>query len=543
MDATMMNTQLTIDGLMDRAEQYFGDVEVVSQMPDKSLRRDTYADIGERSRRLAKGLQERGLEPGECVATLMWNHYAHLETYFGAPMAGGIYHTLNIRLSPDDLTYIVDNAEDRYLIVDDVLLPLLQKFVDRIEVDEIFVVRMTDEPLPDGFTDYEELLADEVGDWQPPELDENQGAGLCYTSGTTGKPKGVVYDHRSLVLHSLGSAMADTLAVTSNDTVLPVVPMFHANAWGLPFTCTMTGAKQVFPGPHLDGESLLDLYDREEVTMTAGVPTIWLDIVQQLEKNPDGWEIHDGMRMVVGGAAPPRSLIEKFDEFDMEVVHAWGMTETTPLGTVSTLRPAHQDLSYDQKLDIRAKQGAAVPLFDLRAVDEEGNEVPWDGETAGELQVRGPWVADSYVSGRDADKWDEDNWFSTGDVVTIDEHGYIKITDRLKDVIKSGGEWISSQELENTLMAHPDVAEAAVFAVPHPKWSERPMAAVVLKEGRTVDDDELNEMLLEKYPKFWLPEEYVEMEEIPRTSTGKFQKSDLRSQFSDWKPGEAIEEG
>jgi fatty-acyl-CoA synthase len=541
MDATMMNSQLTIDGLMDRAEQYFGEVEVVSQMPDKSLRRDTYADIGRRARRLAKGLQERGLEQGECVATLMWNHYAHLETYFGAPMAGGIYHTLNIRLSPDDLTYIVDNAEDRYLIVDDILLPLLQKFVDRIDVDEIFVVRMTDEPLPDGFTDYEDLLADEVGDWQPPQLDEDQGAGLCYTSGTTGKPKGVVYDHRSLVLHSLGSAMADTLAVTSNDTVLPVVPMFHANAWGLPFTCTMTGAKQVFPGPHLDGESLLDLYDKEEVTMTAGVPTIWLDIVQQLEKNPDGWEIQDGMRMVVGGAAAPKSMIEKFDEFDMEVVHAWGMTELTPLGTVSTLRPAHQDLSYDEQLEIRAKQGAAVPLVEIRAVDEEGEEVPWDGETVGELQVRGPWVADSYVSGRDADKWDEDNWFSTGDVVHIDEHGYIKITDRLKDVIKSGGEWISSQELENTLMAHPDVAEAAVFAVPHPKWSERPMAAVVFKEGRTVDDAEFNERLLEKYPKFWLPEEYVEMEEIPRTSTGKFQKSDLREQFSDWKPGEAVE--
>jgi fatty-acyl-CoA synthase len=456
-------------------------------------------------------------------------------------MAGGIYHTLNLKLSPKDLTYIVDNADDRYLIVDDVLLPLLQQFVDEVDFEEIFVVRLTDEPLPDGLTDYEDLLADDTDGWEPPELDERQGAGLCYTSGTTGRPKGVVYDHRSIVLHSLGSGLADTLGISSRDTVVPVVPMFHANAWGLPFTCAMVGAKQVFPGPHLDGPALLDLYADEEVTVTAGVPTIWLGIVQELEQHPDKWDLHDGMRMIVGGAAAPRSMIAKFDEFDLEVVHAWGMTELTPLGTVSTLRPAHDDLSYDEQLDVRARQGAAAPLVEVRAVDDEGHEIPWDGESVGELQVRGPWVADAYASGRDTDKWTDDGWFSTGDVVNIDAHGYIEITDRLKDVIKSGGEWISSQALENAIMGHEAVAEAAVIAVPHEKWSERPLAVVVFRDGQSATEDEMNDLLLEQFPKWWLPEGYEVIDEIPRTATGKFQKMELREMFGDWKPGQSTD--
>lgn len=543
MKATMMDVQLSTTNLLRRAARYFPDVEVVSQMPDKTVRRHTYADVEQRTTRLAKGLIDRGLDKGDRVATLMWNHHAHLETYFGAPMAGGIYHTLNLKLSPEDLTYIVNNAEDRYLIVDDVLLPLLGKFVDEVDFEEIFVVRLTDNPLPDGYTDYEELLADDVDGWDPPEVDERQGAGLCYTSGTTGRPKGVVYDHRSIVLHSLGSALTDTLAISARDTVLPVVPMFHANGWGLPFTCTMVGAKQVFPGPHLDGPSLLDQYENENVTISAGVPTIWLSILQELEKAPDKWDLHEGMRMVVGGAAAPKSMIRKFDEFDMEVVHAWGMTETAPLGTISTLRPTHDDLSYEEKLDIRARQGTAVPLVELRAVNSSGEEVPWDGEAVGELQVRGPWVADAYASGRDREKWTDDGWFATGDVVNIDPSGYIQITDRIKDVIKSGGEWISSQALENALMGHPAVAEAAVIAIPHEKWSERPLAAVVFKPGEKASDDELNALLLDKFPKWWLPEGYVELDQIPRTSTGKFQKTTLREQFSDWKPGQSTDVG
>ena len=542
MEATMMDTQLTLDKILDRASRYFGDVEVVSQMPDKRLLRHGYSDIAHRSKALAKGLQQRGLEKGDRVATLMWNHHAHLETYFGAPLAGGIYHTLNLKLSPADLTYIVNNAEDRYLIVDDVLLPLLQSFADEVDIEEIFVVRLTDEELPEGYTDYEELLADDIDGWEVPELDERQGAGLCYTSGTTGRPKGVVYDHRSIVLHSMGSAMADTLDISARDTVLPVVPMFHANAWGLPFTSAMVGAKQVFPGPHLDGESLLDLYESEEVTITAGVPTIWLDVVQQLQTDPDGWDLVDGMAMVVGGAAAPRSMIANFDEFDLRVIHAWGMTELTPLGTVSNLRPVHDDLSYDEKLDVRAKQGPAAPMVELRAVDDEGNEVPWDGETVGELQARGPWVADSYASGRDADKWTADGWFSTGDVVNIDENGYIQITDRLKDVIKSGGEWISSQALENAIMGHDAVAEAAVIAIPDEKWSERPLAVVVFKDGQSATGDELDELLLEQFPKWWLPEGYEVIDEIPRTATGKFQKMELREMFGDWRPGQSTDD-
>ncbi len=543
MDATMMQSELTLDKLLERAARYFPDVEVVSQMPDKSRRRDTYTDIHRRARALAKGLADRGLEQGDRVATLMWNHYAHLETYFGAPMAGGIYHTLNLKLSPQDLTYIVNSAEDRYLIVDDVLLPLLDKFVDEVDFEEIFVVRLTDEPLPEGVTDYEELLADDAEDWDAPELAERQGAGLCYTSGTTGRPKGVVYDHRSIVLHSLGSALADTLGISSRDTVVPVVPMFHANAWGLPFTCAMVGAKQVFPGPHLDGPALLDLYEDEAVTVTAGVPTIWLGIVQELEQHPEKWDLHKGMRMIVGGAAAPKSMIAKFDDFDLEVVHAWGMTELTPLGTVSTLRPVHDDMSYEEQLDVRARQGSAAPFVEVRAVDDEGNEVPWDGESVGELQVRGPWVADAYASGRDSEKWTDDGWFSTGDVVNIDEHGYIEITDRLKDVIKSGGEWISSQALENAIMGHEAVAEAAVIAVPHEKWSERPLAVVVFKDAMSATEDEMNELLLEQFPKWWLPEGYEVVDEIPRTATGKFQKMELREMFGDWNPGQAVDDG
>jgi fatty-acyl-CoA synthase len=360
--------------------------------------------------------------------------------------------------------------------------------------------------------------------------------GMCYTSGTTGRPKGVIYSHRAVVLHSFASAMVDTLALSQHDTLLPVVPMFHANAWGLPFTAAMVGCKQVHPGPHLDPESLLDLYVAERVNVSAGVPTIWLGIQKAVEAAPDRWKLEDGLRMIVGGSAAPEGLIRKMDSLGMRVIHAWGMTETTPLGTVGTVSRELADRNDDDlTYATRAKQGVPVPFVDIRAVGDEG-EVPWDGESMGELQCRGPWVAARYHDFPEAsDRWTDDGWFRTGDVVTIDPLGYVKITDRTKDLIKSGGEWISSVDMENALMGHPAIREAAVIAIPDDKWGERPLAALVLAEGQAVEDDALDAYLRERFPKWWLPEGYVRIDEIPRTSTGKFLKAKLREQFSNWK--------
>ena len=538
MDAMMMNFPLTLNHILERAGDQFGDVEVVSQLADRSLRRDDYRTILARTRALAQGLVREGLEPGDRVATLMWNHYAHLEVYFGAPMAGGVYHTLNLRLSPDDLSYIINHARDSFLIVDDVLLPLLNAVRDRIDVERIFVVGLKGE-VPEGMRDYEELLQGAEEDWEPPALDEDQAAGLCYTSGTTGRPKGVLYSHRALVLHSLASALPDQLGVGQRDVLVPVVPMFHANAWGLPFTCALAGCKQVLPGPHLDGESLLDLYERESVTITAGVPTIWMGILQQLRANRQRWSLHEGMTMIVGGAAAPESMIRAFDEFGLQVVHAWGMTELSPLGTVSRIKSALDDADEDTKYALRAKQGLAAPFVELRVVGDEG-PVPHDGASMGELQCRGPWVASGYFGDEERDdKWTPDGWFRTGDVVTIDEHGYVQITDRTKDLIKSGGEWISSVELENTLMAHEAIEEAAVVAIHDAKWGERPLALIVEGEGAQVSDEELGEFLVSKgIARWWLPDVYVRREEVPKGATGKFLKSAIREEFWDIKSGQ-----
>lgn len=534
MKGTMMNYPLTLTHILERAGNIHGSVEIVSRMPDKSLHRYTYADFYRRARSLAKALQKAGLKRGERVGTLMWNHYAHLEAYFGIPAAGGVLHTLNLRLHPDEIAYIVNHAEDRFIIVDDVLLPLLQQFRNQLRVERVIVVPLTGNPVPEGMENYESFIAESADDFVYPDLDEEEAAGMCYTSGTTGKPKGVIYSHRSLVLHSMASAMTDTLGISRRDVVLPVVPMFHVNAWGMPFTCTMVGAKQVFPGPHLDPASLLDLYERERVTITAGVPTIWLGILQLLEKNPDKWDLIPGMRMVVGGSAAPESMIRAFDRYNLRAVHAWGMTETTPLGTVSHLKPHMDNWSEDEQYACRAKQGLPVPFVEVRIVNEKGI-APHDGKTMGEFQVRGPWIAADYYNRPDSrDSFTDDGWFRTGDVATIDPEGYVKITDRTKDLIKSGGEWISSVDLENALMGHPAVAEAAVIAVPHPKWQERPLAVVVLKEGAQATEEELLRFLAPRFAKWWLPDRVAFVEEIPRTSAGKFMKAVLREQFKDW---------
>jgi len=538
MRGTMMDFPLTLIHVLERVNKLFGKVEIVSRNPDKSLDRATYADLYKRARQLAQALLKAGLRKGDRVATLMWNHQQHLEAYFGAPVAGGVVHTLNLRLHPADVNFIARHANDRFLIVDDVLLPLLEKCRAGAPFETIIVVRHTHSTvqLPPGMIDYEEFIKEPADSFEYPAIAETDPCGLCYTSGTTGQSKGVLYTHRSTLLHSLCVMLPDSLSLRQRDSLLPVVPMFHVNAWGLPYACTLAGAKQVMPGPHLDAVNLLDLIQGEKVTIGAGVPTIWLGIVEALEKEPKRWSFQPGLRMIVGGSAAPQSLIRGMDKFGMSVLHAWGMTEMSPVGTVAQLRGEMLELTYDQQIAKRAKQGTPVPLVETRAIDEQGNEVPWDGKSQGELHVRGPWIAESYYELPDAhDRWASDGWFKTGDVVTIDSDGFIEITDRSKDLIKSGGEWISSVALENAIMGHPAVKEAAVIAVAHPRWGERPLAAVVLKSGAQVTAAELSAFLAKDFLKYQLPDAFEFIEAVPRTSTGKFLKSALRDRFKDWK--------
>jgi fatty-acyl-CoA synthase len=543
MHHTMMDFPLTLDVIFRRAKSLYADSEIVSRMPDSSLGRITYADFDVRTRKLAAALRAMGLRKGDRVATLMWNHNAHLEAYFGIPLAGGVLHTLNLRLHPDDIGFIARHAEDRFIIVDDVLLPLLEKV--NASFEKVIVVALTKKPVAEGRVDgsaaggtsrtridYEKMLAGADASTPLAALEESDPLGMCYTSGTTGKPKGVVYSHRSTCLHALGAALADTLAISRNDNVVAVVPMFHASAWGLPFACTMVGCKQIYPGPHLDPVSLLDLFERESVTLAAGVPTIWLGILDTLEKNPGRWKLKDGIRMVVGGSAAPEGMIRAMDKHGLRVIHAWGMTETSPLGSVSHV-PSNVT-GDDARYAVRAKQGIPSPFVELRAMTEHG-EAPRDGKTPGELEVRGSWVARSYHDCAEEGRWSADGWFKTGDVVTVDARGYIQITDRTKDLIKSGGEWISSVEIENLLMGHAGVKEAAVVAVPHPKWAERPFAVVVKKDSASLTEDELKTYLSTKLAKWAVPDAVVFVDAIPRTSAGKFLKSELRERYKDWK--------
>lgn len=533
MRGLIMDYQLTVPAMLRRTEQLFGHKEIVTRLPDKRLHRHTYREMVERSKRLALGLKSLGLENGDRVGTLCWNHYQHLEAYFGIPIAGGVLHTLNLRLHPGDLAFIAGHAGDSIVIVDEILLPLFEKFRDELSLKQVVVVRSTDAPLPKGTIDYEELLAAvDPSRFEYPELDEHHAAAMCYTSGTTGKPKGVMYSHRAIVLHSLATTMADTQAISEHDCVLPVVPMFHANAWGLPFTATLVGSKQVFPGPHLEPDSLLDLFAGEQVTVTAGVPTIWLGILQILDKNPGKFDLSRLRAMLVGGSAAPPAMIRGFRErHGLHVLHAWGMTELCPLGTVAALPSRLREATADEQYRFRSKQGLPVPLIELRGRNEQGI-IPWDGRTVGELEVRGPWVASSYYDCPEGQcSFTDDGWFRTGDMVAIDPDGCLHLQDRAKDVIKSGGEWISSVALENALMGHPAVAEAAVIPVPHPKWDERPLAVVVLKPGETATVLELRTHLEPQFAKWWLPDAFEFAEAIPRTSAGKFLKSALREKY------------
>jgi fatty-acyl-CoA synthase len=536
----MMDRPLLISSIAEHAAKFHGGREVVSVTLENPRHRTSWREVMRRAARLAKALARLGLEKGDRVGTIAWNDHRHVELYYGASGAGYVCHTINPRLFADQLAFIINHAADRWLFIDPLFVPLVEKLMPALRSVEGVVVLTDDAHLPatklPGLRSYESLIAAESDGYTWPDLDERTAASLCYTSGTTGDPKGVLYDHRSTLIHAYAGVAPDVLGLSARDVVLPVVPLFHVNAWGVPYSCAMTGAKLVLPGAKMsDGETLCDLLESEEVTIALGVPTIWLALLQYLEKT--GRRLSSLQRTIIGGAAVPRSMIAAFrDRHGVEVRQGWGMTEMSPIGTVNTLKPGMESLDADAQLDIGIKAGRAVFGCELRIVDDAGKELPWDGEAFGALQVRGPWVcSDYYRLDGAAGTHTADGWFDTGDVATIDAEGYVGITDRTKDVIKSGGEWISSIELENLIMAHPDVAEAAVIGVPHPKWLERPLLVVVPKEGASIDKAALLRWYDGRVAEWWKPNDVAVVDDLPHTATGKVKKIELRRRFADFK--------
>lgn len=539
MHGLMMNRPLLISSIAEHAARFHGDREIVSVTADNPRHRCTIGDAIGRSKQLANALDKLGLEQGDRIATIAWNDYRHLELYYGVSGAGYVCHTINPRLFPEQLIFIINHAEDRWIFTDVMFVPLLEKLLPQIPNVEGFVVmtdeaHMPDTSLPNAVC-YETLIAAESAEYDWPELDEQAASALCYTSGTTGDPKGVLYDHRSQVLHAYAAPAPDVMNLSSTDCVLPVVPLFHVNAWGVPYSCLMVGAKLVFPGPKMgDGEALFELLDSENVTMALGVPTVWLALLQYCASK--GKRLDKLKFTLVGGAAVPRSMIEDFrDEHGVELRQGWGMTEMSPLGTCNSMKAGLESLSPDERLDLATKAGRGIFGCELRIVDDEGQELPWDGVAYGALQVRGPWICSDYFKLEGgAGTHTDDGWFETGDVATIDPQGYMAITDRTKDVIKSGGEWISSIALENAAMGHPAVAEAAVIGVAHPKWTERPLLVVVRAEGEEPDKEEVLGFLKGKVADWWIPNDAVFVDELPHTATGKVKKIELRKQFIDY---------
>lgn len=529
----MMQQPLLISSLIRYADRFHGDTEIVSRRVEGDIHRTTYHEVHERARRLAHVLVSRGVKPGDRVATLAWNGYRHLELYFAISGIGAVMHTINPRLHPTQIAWIANDATDTWLFYDTTFQPLVDGFAGQCP-GLTRLVAMTDASrLPaskvEGVLAYEDLVAEGSADFDWPEFDENSASSLCYTSGTTGNPKGVLYSHRSTLLHTMMGVSPDVLGLSASDVVLPVVPMFHVNAWGIPYMGAMTGAKLVFPGPNLDGASLYELFEAEGVTISAGVPTVWQGLLGHVQKG--GLRFSSMRRTVIGGSACPPAMIAKFEnEYDVRVVHAWGMTETSPIGSACALKPKHRSLSHEQILALKGLQGRPPFGVDIKILGADGAEQAWDGKTEGELLVRGPWVLSHYF-GREDQSPLIDGWFPTGDVCSIDPDGFIHITDRSKDVIKSGGEWISSIEIENIAMAHPDVAMAACIAVPHPKWDERPLLLVVRRPEATIDRETMLAWFRDKVAKWQEPDDVVFVESIPLGATGKMLKTSLRETY------------
>jgi len=535
MQGLMMDMPLLVSGLIQHADRHHGTTEIVSKTVEGGIHRYDYRAAHARSRKLANALKRLGVGMNDRVATLAWNGFRHFEVYYAVAGSGAVIHTINPRLFPDQISYIANHAEDKFVFFDLTFAPLVEKLAPLLKSVKGFVA-MTDRahmPKTKGWLCYEELIEKESADFGWPSFDERTAACLCYTSGTTGNPKGALYAHRSTMIHAYAAALPDALNLSARDVVLPVVPMFHVNAWGLPYSCAMVGAKMVFPGPHLDGRSLHELFEAEEVTMSAGVPTVWLGLLNFMKEQK--LRFSTLKNVVIGGSACPPAMIRAFqDDYGVQVLHAWGMTEMSPLGTATTFKAKHLKMSKDERTALQNKQGRVLFGVDIRIVGEDGGELPWDGKAFGDLQVRGPWVIRSYFKGEGGDPL-KDGWFPTGDVVTIDPDGYIQITDRSKDVIKSGGEWISSIDLENIAIAHPAIAEAAVIGVKHPKWDERPVVVAVKKPGQEVSREELLRFYEGKIAKWWMPDDVVFVGELPHTATGKLSKLTLRQQFKDYR--------
>ncbi len=533
---TMQDWPLTCNKVLDHAATHHKDREIVSRTVEGEIVRQTYAQTRGRVKQLCNRLTDWGLKKGERAATLAWNTARHLEVWYGLTGVGAVYHTVNPRLFPDQIAWIINHAEDRVLFVDLTFVPLVEKIWDRLTTIEQVVILTDKAHMPQTSLDaiaYEDWIADCSADFDWVRVDENDAAGMCYTSGTTGDPKGVVYSHRSNVLHALVASLPDMMGLSARDRILPVVPFFHANGWALTYSALLNGSSLVLPGAQMDGASIHQLLVDEKVTFSAAVPTIWQMLIQHMQKND--LNLPDLTRVVIGGAACPRSMTQAFrDDYGVEVMHAWGMTEMSPLGTICSLKPEYGACDGEEWLDIKQKAGHAPFTVEMKIVDDEETELPWDGVTFGRLKVRGPAVAQGYFKLEDS-FIDDEGWFDTGDVATIDEYGYMQITDRSKDVIKSGGEWISSIDLENLAVGHPDVAEAAVIGVAHPKWDERPLLIVIEAEGVELDKQALLDWMDGKIAKWWMPDEVVVVDEIPHTATGKIQKLALRKQFKDFK--------
>ena len=534
----MQDWPLLCHKILDYAATQHGGREIVTRSVEGPIVRTTYSDIHARAKQVAQALEADGFGLGDRIATLGWNTARHMEAWYGAMGIGGIYHTLNPRLFPDQIAWIMNHAEDKALFVDLTFVPIVEAIADKVpSLKKIIVLTDADHMPKDSkveMVDYEGWIAQHDGNFDWRQFDENTACGMCYTSGTTGDPKGVLYSHRSNVLHAMISVQPDAIDIGSNEVIMPVVPMFHANAWGIAHSAPMVGAKVVNPGPLMDGASIYELLDTEKVTMTAAVPTVWLMLLAYLEET--GKKLPYLNRVIIGGSACPRAMTEAFQNtYDVQVIHAWGMTEMSPLGSLGSLKPQYSDLKGEEKLDLQEKQGYAPFGVEMKVTDDEDVELPWDGKTFGKLKVRGPGVAKAYYGGAGSEQFDEDNWFDTGDVAHINSEGYMQITDRSKDVIKSGGEWISTIDLENLAVGHPDVQEAAVIGIVHPKWDERPLLICIKKEGKDPSEQEILDFMDGKVAKWWMPNAVAFVDEIPHTATGKIQKTELRKQFADYR--------